>query len=145
MQRINLKKASKENVQEIANLLLTSDYKYEDKLINNFSVESITEFVKNNINFFTIYMVDNKIKGFAIAHTYKNSLNKDSYFKSSDIFSKIKGLFIKKEELILEKDVYYVDFLYFDKSILNKTNALLKYLEVEKIQNNCSKLVLFSK
>lgn len=145
MQRIILKKASIENTKEITALLLTSNYKYEDKLINNFSSESISEFVRENINFFTIYIADGQIQGFSLSHTYKDSLNKEKYFKTTNILSKFKELFIKKEVTVLEKDAYYVDYIYFNKSILNKTSILLKYLEIEKLQNKCSKIISLTK
>lgn len=146
MQNKKLKKAEKADVKFLSELLKNSDYSYENMLVNSFSLDIIKQFVENNLSFFTLYTINESIKGFSIAFPGKNPINKKEFFeKEKGVFQKIKNIFVKKIEDILENDCFYVDYIYFSPDIQKNNQLFLKYLEMEKLKNSCTKIIVNEK
>jgi len=146
MQNKKLKKAEKVDVQFLSELLKNSDYSYENMSINSFSLDIIKSFVENNLSSFTLYTINDSIKGFSIAFSGKNPVNKKDFFeKEKGIFEKIKNIFVKKIEYTLKNDYFYIDYIYFSNDIQKNNQLFLKYLEMEKLKNNCTKTIVNEK
>ena len=146
MQNIKLRKAEERDVEVLSEILKKSNYSFENNSINSFSLQEIIEFTKKNLSTFTLYLINSEIKGFSIAYSGNKPMNRDIFFiKENSIFSKIKKLFDKKEEIKIENECFYIDFIYFSSDMIANNQIFIKYLEMEKLRNNCTKILVNEK
>lgn len=139
MQKIKLKKAENRDIKQISELLKQSDYNYENFFIKKMEIEKIIEFVKENLENFTLYCVNDKITAFSIAYSLKKPINKKDYFeKNYGLIEKIKRSLFSKKNSNEKTDDFVIDYIYFDEKIEKNPGIFLKYLEFEKIRINNS-------
>lgn len=140
MQKTTLRKATDKDINEIISILKESNYSFNEININEFSLEEIKGFVKNNLNSFTLYFINNEVKGFSLAYSLENPIDKALFNKKPSLFEKIKGIFIKPNVSNVSND-FFIEIIHFDSKIKESKNVFIKFLEVERIKSNCSKIV----
>ena len=140
MQKTTLRKATNEDINEIVDILKQSNYSSNEISINKFSFEQIQEFVKNNLNYFTLYFRNNQVKGFSLAYSLEKPIDKALFKSKPSLFTRIKNIFQKSNINEVSND-FFIETIYFDDGINENKNIFIKFLEIERIKNNCSKIV----
>lgn len=137
-----LRKIRKNEVESLSEVMIKSDYKFDTIKIADIKKSDIVDFITNNIECFYVYLIDEKINGFAIAYNLKKAPNKYEFFKN--YFSFIQKITLKFSNKFvndsLKENDYIVDFIYFEKNCNGKYSMFLKYFEMEKLKNRSKNL-----
>ncbi len=140
MQKTILRKATNEDINQIVIILKESNYSFNEININEFSLEKIKEFVKNNISSFTLYFINNELKGFSLAYSLENPIDRALFKRKPSLLKRLKSIFEKNNENAMSND-FFIEIIHFAKRADENKNIFIKFLEIERIKNNCSKIV----
>lgn len=141
MQKILLRKAEKKDVEKLVKILKESNYTSNKININSLSSEEIKNFIANNLEFFTLYFINDKIEAFSIAYSLKDTIDKTLFRPKSSIIKKIRDIFSKESLTSITTNDFLIEFIYFNESIHRNNNIFIKFLEMEKLNKKCSKIV----
>lgn len=139
-----LRKLKNNEIQALSEVLIKSDYSFDNIKIRDIKINDISNFVKTNLDYFYVLLVKNEIKGFSFAYSLDKGPFKYEFFK--DYFSFFKKLSLKfsNKSNIVKSNDYIIDYMYFDKDYKENFSIFIKYLEVEKLRNNSLNILTHS-
>lgn len=133
-----LRKLKKSEIEALSEVLAKSDYCFDIIKIKDIKINDIASFVKINLDYFHVLLVNNEIRGFSFAYSLNKAPVKYEFFK--DYFSFLKKLSLKFSNKFditnLNSNDYIIDYIYFDKEYKENFSMFIKYLEIEKLRNN---------
>lgn len=127
-----LRKAKKEDLNDLIVLLKSTDYSFDKISIKNIDSEKLKIFIEEILDFFYILTVNNKITAFCLAYSSNNSPDKFGFFK--DYFSTITNLKLLFNNPYKSKEIVsglIIDYIYFEENEKNY-KLFFKYLTIEK-------------
>ena len=133
-----LRKLKNSEIKALSEVLAKSDYCFDIIKIKDIKINDIANFVKINLDYFHVLLVNNEIRGFSFAYSLNKAPVKYEFFK--DYFSFLKKLSLKFSNKFditnLNSNDYIIDYIYFDKNYKENFSMFIKYLEIEKLRNN---------